>query len=278
MFAGRRSENPEYLRHRYTYDAWGKVTISSSIGQTNPIRYRGYYYDTDTGFYYLQSRYYDPAIKRFINADDASLLGANGDFTSLNLYAYCGNNPVARSDSEGEFWISVAIGAALGGVGKIIDMHANSELDWKDWKTYAKIGLATVSGGLSAVTGPITGILISGITSGMDSALSGNDVAQVSTDIANGIITSSLITGAGSAMQLIPGLISAKHFVNNASKSQLKQFASNLGYLGRNYKQASEWTGKIVFDATKEFSDKIPGKIVGNTVTWGLDRLANLCG
>ena len=131
---------------------------------------------------------------------------------------------------------------------------------------------------LIAVTGPITGILISGITSGIDSAISGNDVEQVLTDAANGIITSSLITGAGSAMQLIPGLISAKHFVNNASKSQLKQFASNLGYLGRNYKQASEWTGKIVFDATKEFSDKIPGKIVGNAVTWGLDRLANLCG
>ena len=46
----------------YTYDAWGKVTASGSIGQVNPIRYRGYYYDTDTGFYYLQSRYYDPAI------------------------------------------------------------------------------------------------------------------------------------------------------------------------------------------------------------------------
>ena len=51
----------------YTYDVWGKVTASSSIGQTNPIRYRGYYYDTETGFYYLQSRYYDPTIKRFIN-------------------------------------------------------------------------------------------------------------------------------------------------------------------------------------------------------------------
>ena len=46
----------------YSYDAWGKVTASGSIGQINPIRYRGYYYDTDTGFYYLQSRYYDPAI------------------------------------------------------------------------------------------------------------------------------------------------------------------------------------------------------------------------
>ena len=52
----------------------------------------------------MQSRYYDPAIKRFINADDVSLLGANGDFASFNLYAYCGNNPVARADEGGEFW------------------------------------------------------------------------------------------------------------------------------------------------------------------------------
>ena len=66
----------------YTYDAWGKVTNSGNIvGLYNPIRYRGYYYDTDTGFYYLQSRYYDPAIKRFISADDASLLGVNGDIS-----------------------------------------------------------------------------------------------------------------------------------------------------------------------------------------------------
>jgi len=77
----------------YTYDAWGKVTNSGNIvGLYNPIRYRGYYYDTETGFYYLQSRYYDPVIKRFINADDANLLGANGDFTSLNLYTLSKGN------------------------------------------------------------------------------------------------------------------------------------------------------------------------------------------
>lgn len=88
----------------YTYDAWGKVTNSGNVvGQYNPIRYRGYYYDTETGFYYLQSRYYDPVVKRFISADDASLLGANGDFISLNLYAYCLNNPIDRIDSNGEF-------------------------------------------------------------------------------------------------------------------------------------------------------------------------------
>ena len=93
----------------YAYDAWGNVidisgSYASTLGADNPIRYRSYYYDTETGFYYLHSRYYDPAIRRFINADDVSLLGANNDFASLNLYAYCGNNPVARADNGGTFW------------------------------------------------------------------------------------------------------------------------------------------------------------------------------
>ena len=84
----------------YSYDAWGKVTNSGNIiGLYNPIRYRGYYYDTDTGFYYLQSRYYDPAIKRFINAD--SYVNANGDILGFNMYAYCGNNPIIYADYHG---------------------------------------------------------------------------------------------------------------------------------------------------------------------------------
>ena len=60
----------------------------------NPIRYRGYYYDVETGLYYLQSRYYDPQTGRFINADDTDYLGADGSFASYNLFAYCNNNPV----------------------------------------------------------------------------------------------------------------------------------------------------------------------------------------
>ena len=83
----------------YFYDAWGKVTASGSIGQLNPIRYRGYYYDTDTGFYYLQSRYYDPAVKRFISAD--GYINANGDLLGYNMYAYCRNNPANSVDAIG---------------------------------------------------------------------------------------------------------------------------------------------------------------------------------
>ena len=99
---------------KYTYDPWGKVTVqnpsgttnisSSFIGNINPLRYRGYYYDTETGFYYLQTRYYDPAIGRFINADTYATTDAEG-LLSTNLFAYCENNPISRFDPTGElFW------------------------------------------------------------------------------------------------------------------------------------------------------------------------------
>ena len=90
----------------YTYDAWGKLlsktgSMATSLGSDNPLRYRGYYYDQETGFYYLQSRYYDPATGRFINADDVEYLGASEQILSLNLFAYCENNSVNYSDPFG---------------------------------------------------------------------------------------------------------------------------------------------------------------------------------
>ena len=74
--------------------------MASTVGAVNPIRYRSYYYDGETGFYYLQSRYYDPAIRRFINAD--GYINANGDIIGFNMYAYCGNNPVNCADYNGK--------------------------------------------------------------------------------------------------------------------------------------------------------------------------------
>ena len=91
------------------YDAWGNFeevinTTNTDLAQLAsqiPFRYRGYYYDNDMDLYYLNSRYYDAKLHRFINADDISYLGANGDLQGFNLYAYCSNNPVMYVDYFG---------------------------------------------------------------------------------------------------------------------------------------------------------------------------------
>ena len=91
----------------YTYDPWGKIISSSgTLADINPLRYRGYYYDSETGFYYLQSRYYDPEIGRFINADSYASTDATG-LLSTNMFAYCENDPVNKSDPSGEFFDTV---------------------------------------------------------------------------------------------------------------------------------------------------------------------------
>ena len=82
---------------QYTYDAWGNtLTSSGEMAEINPLRYRGYYYDSETGFYYLQSRYYDPANHRFINADGLASTGQG--FTGTNMFAYCLNKPLGFAD------------------------------------------------------------------------------------------------------------------------------------------------------------------------------------
>ena len=112
-------DSNQQLVAKYTYDAWGnqrifakinnefiditqESTYTNNVANVNPIRYRGYYYDVETGFYYLNSRYYDPATCRFINADDISYVNAE-ILNGLNLYAYCGNNPITNVDENGNW-------------------------------------------------------------------------------------------------------------------------------------------------------------------------------
>ena len=102
----------------YRYDSWGKLlstsgSLASTLGKNNPFRYRGYVYDEETGFYYLQSRYYNPEVGRFISSD--VLLSIGQGVLGHNAYAYCLNNPVNREDSNGNWsmpnWLKVTIGA-----------------------------------------------------------------------------------------------------------------------------------------------------------------------
>ena len=97
---------------KYVYDAWGNHAVldadgididdSNHIGNLNPFRYRGYYYDVETGLYFLQTRYYDPETGRFISQDSIEFAEPE-TINGLNLYAYCGNNPVMNVDPTGEF-------------------------------------------------------------------------------------------------------------------------------------------------------------------------------
>ncbi len=131
------------LACHYTYDTWGNVisvtdingkeiTNANHIGLMNPIRYRGYYYDSEIGMYYLQSRYYNPQVGRFLNAD--GYVSTGQDVTGYNMFAYCGNNPVNRMDSYGEFWTSIktlfnnVINAFKKTVQSIMNSNTNSQI------------------------------------------------------------------------------------------------------------------------------------------------------
>ena len=100
------------IRAEYRYNAWGEVEETENsawLGKINPLRYRGYYYDSVTGFYYVSSRYYSPEIGRFISADTTDILGASSDLYDKNLYAYCDNNPIVRKDESGALWITTFV-------------------------------------------------------------------------------------------------------------------------------------------------------------------------
>ena len=116
----------------YTYDAWGNFTTTyynnctaSHHANLNPFRYRGYYYDAETGLYYLQSRYYDPVIGRFINPDKYIFAGQG--FVGYNMFAYCLNNHVNKVDYTGAISIGMLIGAALF-IGSVI-LGATTDVD-----------------------------------------------------------------------------------------------------------------------------------------------------
>ena len=100
----------------YTYDAWGNLlsctgTLANTIGALNPLRYRGYVYDAETNLYYLQTRYYSAEIGRFISADIFASTGQG--LTGQNMFAYCGNNPVCRTDITGQAWWHWVAAAAV---------------------------------------------------------------------------------------------------------------------------------------------------------------------
>ena len=144
----------------YTYDAWGQLlsmtgSRANDLGKANPLRYRSYVYDDETGMYYLGSRYYNPMMCRFINADSVSVVHeASGKLTDKNLFAYCDKNPVMRKDGGGEFW-TVLAGAVIGAVTNVATTIITSAItgDKIDARDIVVSAISGVASGALASTG-----------------------------------------------------------------------------------------------------------------------------
>ncbi|MFR6448078.1 MAG: RHS repeat-associated core domain-containing protein, partial [Ruminococcus sp.] len=159
------------LKAHYEYDAWGNVisitdnngnaiTSPNHIGNLNPFRYRSYYQDTETGLYYLMSRYYDAVTHRFINADGYFQAGTS--ILDGNTFAYCANNPIYSSDPTGS---SIIFGALIGGAteffGQIISGKSIDEVDWGS--VFVSAGTGAILGAVDVLgVGAVAGVLIKG--------------------------------------------------------------------------------------------------------------------
>ena len=162
----------------YAYDSWGKLlsitgSLKDTVGIQNPFRYRGYYYDNETGMYYLKNRYYDPGLRRFISSDVVMTVTASMEtLHNRNLYAYCGENPLTRNDDEGRVWVTIVsalAGAVVGGMYSIgtqmlLDRKSFDNINWIAVACSAATGaLATTAVGKvgQAVANGVAGVISS---------------------------------------------------------------------------------------------------------------------
>ena len=196
----------------YTYDAWGRCTVSGSqpaLGALNPLRYRGYYYDAETELYYVTSRYYDPDTGRFINADIPETLTADFEnMTQYNLFAYCFNNPVNMSDETGTWpsWakkvvVAVAVVAVVAAVAAVTVATAGAgtaaAVIAVGAAKGAAIGMAS-GAAIGAATGAVSHRVSTGSWSGAGTAaLNGMGDGALS-----GAVTGAITGAAGSAVKV----------------------------------------------------------------------------
>ncbi len=266
---------------KYVYDAWGNhkaynaktdepldisrfesYTDTSNIVQfiaiKNPFRYRSYYYDIETGLYYLNSRYYDPEVCRFINADDISILSEGKEFINgLNLYAYCNSNPIMHSDQNGAAWwdwliaifivvavvvATVAITIATGGVGTTM------------------IAGALIGAGISGITSTITQLAttgtlnpfqlfadmafgaITGLIGGSALGFVGAGLTMGATGFASSMVTDLISTGSvnygkAALMAVVTGLLGAHAGAQNGLTSKTSSLMNSINTVNNKIKQ-----------------------------------------
>ncbi len=228
----------------YTYDAWGRLlttsgSMASTLGVHNPLRYRGYVYDTESGLYYLQSRYYNPELGRFINAD--ALASTGQGILGNNMFAYCNNNPIIAADPKGE-WLNVVIGAGIGAIagliGQVISDVVTSVVTQtptiSNWQTYAGAAIGGAAGGaVLATTGnvnaanAVTGFATTGTAQTLEKVTGVNDRSweEIGTNSArDGAVSLAL----GSFLSGIPNVTTGKNSMMAVYQSGLTKLRNDV--------------------------------------------------
>ena len=265
----------------YDYDAYGNIikttdTSGINLSNINPYRYRSYRYDTETGYYYLNQRYYDPTTARFISQDDTGFLNPS-DSRGMNLYAYCMNNPVMYVDPSGEIAICTILAAmaigfgagfVIGGsfeIGKQIYNNGWHPSTW-DW---GQIGLSALGGG---VAGAISAIPIGG--GGFISYLGTFFIGGIAS-VAGGLISGSVNSWESMAIAFGIGAVTnvfargvsdiAKHFKVKKQINAIYPRASKIANMSSKKKSLEIWN-LIGLDNFSRNAYK----------SWGVDQIYNL--
>ena len=234
---------------QYAYDAWGKLlsvtgSKASTIGQANPIRYRGYYYDAETGFYLTGTRYYDPEIGRFINADN-QVSGVGGEILGYNMFAYCMNNPINMDDPTGN-WPKWATKLIIGAVATVAAVAITVATGGAAAPVLIGVAVSTIGG---AAIGAVSHRVTTGSWEGAGKAAFNGAV--------DGFMTGGLCALGGS---VIGG---AARTVKNA-KSGI-----TIGKTGQ-FEQVAEITKTQHYSGLKEFNfiKNVAGQKAAETVGW----------
>ena len=251
----------------YAYDAWGNCTIlygaSNDLVNNNPIRYRGYYFDSETGCYYLSARYYNPQWRRFISPDSTDYLDPES-VNGLNLYAYCGNDPVNYADPSGHApeWltnlltgVSIVVGTALfvtaiiasaGAVGALVGVGA-AAIGLSTTAVSTAVTIATASTcfvafgvGLFGASNAVE-VFSGGINPIRDYAMGGNQMAY---NIANGFLN------AIGTIAVAAGMVAPKVLQKIAQYGGTPRVSNGktVGYVRDFFDKNENWSFRI--DAT----------------------------
>lgn len=247
-----------------------QITNANAIGNVNPIRYRGYYLDSETGYYYLQSRYYNPQLGRFINAD---LYCDTGDTVlGTNMFAYCENNPVCLYDPDGEFphvAIGIAIGAVIGAgssavVSALTQYADDGEINW--YVVAVNAGTGGISG---ALAGTGMGLMASiGVNAGLGGLTNLLETWIKKEDFSGLDFTMSAVFGAisGCAGYKIGSGTSPKVLTNNYNtyKGTISREARRVNnkYAQKAISYAEQAIGRIMFEWYKTFLSVIIGAVI----------------